>query len=131
MTNRRFKPVTNPVVPVPSNQPSGAQVAGPRGAVQPNTGLAVPASPAPTVNNTRQDEKPETKTMSEGVAARKKVDKASAAAVRKKKLEAKKKAEAKQGKEAKDAVAPLGKREDDPPAPKTIAMKKTPQSRKS
>ena len=52
----------------------------------PNTGLAIPANPAPAVNNTRQDEKPETKTMRESASVRQKLNKQSEAKQRKKML---------------------------------------------
>ena len=66
-----FKPqplaIQNPVQPTPSIQPSGVQVPGQFGAAQPNTGiLSLPAHLAPSTNKTREDDKPESKTMREG-----------------------------------------------------------------
>ena len=69
--------VQNPVIPMPSHQPSGVTVPGPQRAVQPNIGLSIPASLAPPVNNTREDDKPLNKTFREGAdpAVRKKAQK--------------------------------------------------------
>ena len=68
-------PLNNPAQNTPSHQPSGAQVPGPRSAVMPNTGASMPAHPTPTVNNTREDDKPLKKSMREGAspAVRKKI----------------------------------------------------------
>ena len=49
-------------------QPTGVQVPGPRGAVMPNTGTGMPANPAPTTTNVRQDEKPLPVSMREGAS---------------------------------------------------------------
>ena len=59
-------PILNPVQNTPSHQPTGVQVPGPHGAVQPNTGGSMPANPTPVTNNTREDDKPLPKTVREG-----------------------------------------------------------------
>ena len=111
-------PITNSVQNTPSQQPSGAQVPGPRGAVMPNTGAAVPANPPPVTTNTREDDKPLKKSMREGAdpAVRTKIQKQSAVD-KEKRRQAKVKAQRKQDKEAKNATAPLGDSDDKPLVP--------------
>ena len=58
-------PIDNPAQATPSNQPTGVQVSGQHGAVMPNTSL-VPASLAPTGDNTRDDDKPIPVSIREG-----------------------------------------------------------------
>ena len=60
-------PRNNPANPTPSNQPTGAQVSGEHGAVMPNTSF-IPPNPAPTVNNTRADDKPLPISIREGIS---------------------------------------------------------------
>ena len=81
------KIVQNPVVPMPSSQPSGVSVSGKERAVQPNAGLSIPANLAPPVNKTREDDKPLGKTMREGAdpAVRKKAQKQTEAGQKKEK----------------------------------------------
>lgn len=50
-------PRNNAANPTPSNQPTGAQVTGPHGAVMPNKSF-IPPNPTPTVETTRADDKP-------------------------------------------------------------------------
>ena len=71
------KIIQNPVVPMPSSQPSGVSVSGKERAVQPNGGLQIPANLPPSTNKTREDDKPLNKTMREGAdpAVRKKAQK--------------------------------------------------------
>ena len=65
-------PVNNAVQYTPSIQPTGVQVSGPHGAVQPNTGASMPANPTPVTTNTREDDKPLPKTVREGASSFKK-----------------------------------------------------------
>ena len=58
-------PRNNPAQNTPSNQPTGAQVPGPHGAVMLNT-THIPANPPSAVNNTREDDKPLPVSMREG-----------------------------------------------------------------
>ena len=71
------KIVQNPVVPMPSSQPSGVSVSGKERTVQPTGGLQIPANLPPSTNKTREDDKPLNKTMREGAdpAVRKKAQK--------------------------------------------------------
>ena len=107
-------PINNPAQNTPSNQPTGASVPGPRGAVMANTGASMPANPAPVTNNTREDDKPLEKSMREGAspAVRKKT-KENLAVNKEKKRQAKVKAKQKQETEERNATAPLGERADE------------------
>ena len=68
------KIVQNPVIPMPSSQPSGVAVSGKERAVQSNGGLQIPVNLPPSTNKTREADKPLNKSMREGAdpAVRKK-----------------------------------------------------------
>ena len=79
------KIVQNPVVPMPSSQPSGVSVSGKERAVQPTGGLQIPANLPPSTNKTREDDKPLNKSMRGGAvpAVRKKAQKADSSRAKK------------------------------------------------
>ena len=114
--------VTNPIVPAPSLQPSGASVPGKERAVQPTTGSNIPANPAPATNSkAREDDKPLNKTVREGGSEpiQKKAQKQTKEA-EKQKREDKKDADQQQAKQQKKA---------DPPPPPAPAESKNPVER--
>ena len=115
-------PINNPVQFTPSQQPTGAQVTGPQRAVMPNTGASMPANPAPTVDPTREDDKPLPKTIREGLATVKKTTKQT---MKQKEQARQARLRAKEKREEREDNAPLvaPKADDDKPvaAPKAKA----------
>ena len=98
-------PINNPAQYTASNQPTGAQVPGPHAAVMPNAS-GMPANPTPTVDNTRDDDKPLPKSMREGAMTVKKNNKQTAKQ-KEKTRQARLEAKARREQEEREDNAPL------------------------
>ena len=84
---------------------------GPHRTVMPNTGASMPSNPTPTVDNTREDDKPLPKSVREGLGTAKQVRRQTKEQ-KKQVIQAKLKAKQKREKEEQEDNASLGGNED-------------------